>query len=86
MCQQTDGSYRLKNTAGDFVALIFMLEVKEDWGQGGGSPPLMQLLSYFSKYVVEQAKMGSPAFRMTSLPSLGIELYGNTFRLVWSRY
>ena len=79
---QADGTYRVKNADGEVVAVTSIFEVKEDWGQGGGSNPLMQLLSYYSMYVVEQAMIESPVYKSTNLPAIGIELFGNTFRCV----
>lgn len=62
------------------VAIICIIEVKEDWGQGGGSNPHMQLLGYYSTHVVGQAVLRSPDFMSTNLPAIGIELFGNTLR------
>jgi hypothetical protein len=56
------------------------MEMKEDWGQGGGSHPVKQLLAYYSQLVAEQLLKSSPAAKFTCMPALGLEVYGNSFR------
>lgn len=52
---------------------------QEDFGQGGGSNPMMQLLAYYSKIVSKEYT--SAACQQTCFPSLGLELFGNVFRI-----
>ena len=51
---------------------------QEDFGQGGGSNPTMQLIAYYSKIV--SRLYDSAACQQTCFPTIGIELYGNVFR------
>ena len=51
---------------------------QEDFGQGGGSNPTMQLISYYSMIVSRLYE--SAACQQTYFPTIGIELYGNVFR------
>ena len=76
----TDGSFRLRNADGDVVFHILILEVKEDWGEGGGSHPVMQIISYYTMYLLDRVRSDSWAARSSCLPALAIELYGNSFR------
>jgi hypothetical protein len=54
--------------------------MKEDWGQGGGSHPVMQLIAYYAIFLAKQLQLKNPAAKLTCLPALGLELYGNSFR------
>ena len=66
---QTDGTFRL----GD-VCQPVIIEVKEDIGQGN-SHPLMQLLAYYAKVVVD--KRQTRAIVETYFPAIGIVCFGN---------
>ena len=48
--------------------------VQEDFGQGGGSNPMMQLLAYYGRLVCELHE--SAACQQSCFPSLGLEVYG----------
>jgi hypothetical protein len=50
------------------------LMVQEDFGQGGGSNPMMQLLAYYGRLVCELHE--SAACQQSCFPSLGLEVYG----------
>ena len=76
----TDGGFRLRNAAGQVIFHILILEVKEGWGEGGGSHPLMQLISYYAMFLVDRVQNNTWAVWSTCLPVLAIELYGNNFR------
>ena len=77
----TDGGFQLRNAARDVVFHIMILEVEEDWGEGGDSHPLMQLLSHhYSMFLVDGGRNDSWAVKPTCLPVLAIELYENNFR------
>jgi hypothetical protein len=71
---ETDGSFRVENSAGNLIGQPWILEVKEQAGDA-----TMQLLCYFSKAMLESRKHSAVA-KLTCFPSLGLELLGHTFR------
>ena len=77
---ETDGSLRIKDGRGRQIAQALMIEVKEDFGQGGESNPMMQLMGYYAKLVVDLEQ--TPAVQQTCFPALGLEVWGNCFRCV----
>ncbi|KAK9805569.1 hypothetical protein WJX72_005689 [[Myrmecia] bisecta] len=49
---QTDGSIRLKGLDQKTLAIVLIMEGREDWNTGGGSNPAMQLVAYYAKQLV----------------------------------
>ena len=75
---ETDGSWCVLDKDGNIVCQILMLEVREDFGSGGGSNPMMQLLAHYAKSVLD--KYESAVVQQTCYPALAIEAYGNNLR------
>ena len=84
MCVQlstdaTAGTGRLRTPEDELSKiLILILEGKSDWGQGGGSNPVMQLCGFYAKHLKEL--WTSSAVAETILPAVGVEIYGHGIR------
>ncbi len=57
---------------------IFILEGKEDWGDGGGSDPVMQLAANYAK--VLEHNWDTTFVTNTLLPAVGVEVFGHGLR------
>ena len=75
----TDGTGKLRTPEGR-VSKIYtlILEGKSDWGQGGGSNPVMQLCGFYAHYLRGLWKTSVVA--ETILPAVGVEVYGHGIR------
>ena len=75
----TGGVGRLRTPEGELGhILILMLEGGSDWGQGGGSNPVMQLCGFYARYLYNLRF--SSAVAETILPAVGVEVFGHGIR------
>ena len=78
---ETDGTGKLRTLEVKASKIsILILEGKSDWGQGGGSNPVMQLYGFYAKYLGSRQLWTSSAVAETILPVVGVEIYGHGLR------
>ena len=78
---ETDGTGKLRTPEGKVSNIsILILEGESDWGQGGGSNPVMQLCGFYAKYLGSRQLWTSSALAETILPVVGVVIYGHGLR------
>ena len=72
-----DGCYRVRDSLGEVMFHLLILEIKEDTGTGDGNAA-MEIGAQFGRGV--QHHFDKPWVKDTCCPAFGLELIGNTFR------